>query len=76
MKARVTTEFTDKYTGELRKVGDILDLDIRRINEILAVGGFLQLIEPSPEDQSKSEDAGEQEEPPKQTGGRRKTDKN
>lgn len=80
MKVKVTAEFNDKHTGELHRSGDILDLNIQRINEILTVGNFIELVEqsepekeqtetaePSPEDQEESEAAGEQEETPKQT---------
>lgn len=80
MKVKVTTEFKDRHTGELHRSGDILDLNIQRINEILSVGGFIELVEqsepekeqeetaePSPEGQEESETAGEQEETPKQT---------
>ncbi len=45
MKVKVTTEFKSRHTGELHKVGDILDLPIQRINEVLSVGNFIELIE-------------------------------
>lgn len=80
MKVKVTTEFKDKHTGELHRSGDILDLNIQRINEILSVGGFIELVEqaepekgqaetaePSPEGQEESETAG------KQTGRRKRS---
>lgn len=80
MKVRVKTEFKDKHTGELHKVGDALDLNIQRINEILKVGGFVELVEQeeteqSPEEEQKENaDTGEQtEEVPKQTGRRKRS---
>lgn len=83
MKVKVKTEFKDKHTGELHRSGDVLDLNIQRINEILTVGSFIELVEqseqtetaePSAEDQEESETAGEQaEETPKQTGRRKRS---
>lgn len=88
MKVKVTAEFKDKHTGELHRSGDVLDLSIQRINEILTVGSFIELVEhsepkqveieqvetaePSPEGQEESEAAREQEETPKQTGRRKR----
>lgn len=45
MKVRVTQEFKDKYSGELHKIGTGMDLPVKRINEILKVGGFLEIVE-------------------------------
>lgn len=81
MKVRVKTEFKDKHTGELHKVGDVLDLNIQRINEILKVGGFVELVEqeeteqsPEEDEQKENADTGEQtEEIPKQTGRRKRS---
>lgn len=85
MKVRVKAEFKDKYTGKLHKAGTILDLNVQRINEILKVGCFVELIEQAeqsePEETEQVEetpdentDAGEQtEETPKQTGRRKRT---
>ena len=44
MKVRVKTEFKDKYTGSLYKTGDELDMSIERINEVLKVGSFIELV--------------------------------
>lgn len=55
MNVKVKTEFKDKYTGELHKVGDILEVDIQRINEILKVGSFVELIEPTEQKQEETE---------------------
>lgn len=78
MKVKVTAEFKDKHTGEMHRSGDILDLNIQRINEILTVGNFIELVEqsepekeeteqsetaePSPEGQKEGEAAGESQE--------------
>lgn len=88
MKVKVTTEFKDKHTRELHRSGEILDLNIRRINEILTVGSFIELVEqsepekeeteqaetaePSVEDQEESEDTVEQIEETPKQTGRRK----
>ena len=45
MKIRVTQEFKDKYSGELHKIGEEMNLSVERINEILKVGGFLEIME-------------------------------
>lgn len=45
MKVRVTQEFKDKYSGELHKIGTEMNLSVKRINEILKVGGFLEIVE-------------------------------
>lgn len=82
MKVRVKAEFKDKHTGKLHKAGTILDLNVQRINEILKVGCFVELVEQAePEETEQVEenpdentDAGEQtEETPKQTGRRKRT---
>lgn len=83
MKVKVTAEFKDKHTGELHRSGDVLDLNIQRINEILTVGSFIELVEqseqtetaePSTKDQEESETAGKQaEENLKQTGRRKRS---
>lgn len=44
MKVRVKTEFKDKYTGSLYKTGDEFDMSIERINEVLKVGSFIELV--------------------------------
>lgn len=91
MKVKVTAEFNDKHTGELHRSGDVLDLNIQRINEILTVGSFIELVEqsepekekteqaetaePSTEDQEESETAGEQAEETPKQTGRRKRTK-
>ena len=44
MRVRVKTEFRDKHTGELHKTGDELDMSVERINEIIKVGNFIELL--------------------------------
>ena len=34
--------FRDKNTGMIHKQGDVLDLDKKRIDEILSVGNFIE----------------------------------
>lgn len=36
MKLKVKIEFVDKYTSELHKVGDVIDVNEARGNELLA----------------------------------------
>lgn len=47
MKALVKETFNDKHTGELHKVGDILEITDERFAEILTVA---PLVEAIPED--------------------------
>lgn len=44
MKVKVRTEFKDKYTGKLHKAGDELEMPLERINEVLKVGSFIELV--------------------------------
>lgn len=62
MRVRVKTEFRDKYTGELHKTGDELNMSVERINEILKVDSFIELLA----EQSSTDDEQEAEEQPKQ----------
>lgn len=82
MKIKVTTEFTDKYTGELHRVGEEMEVSVQRVNEILSVGAFIELVEQSEheiaelstEDLEESEtDGGQTEETPKQSGRRKRS---
>lgn len=45
MKAKVIRSFTDKYTGELYRKGDMLDITEERYAEIMSVGQLLWPIE-------------------------------
>lgn len=87
MKVRVKAEFRDKHTGKVYKIGDELEMSVQRINEVIAVGNLIELIEqPEKTEQEQAEnaeqeqadgqeekaDAGEQE-TPKQTGRRKRT---
>ena len=37
MKVKVIEEFRDRHTGELRRIGDILDITSEREKEILSL---------------------------------------
>lgn len=45
MKVKVIHEFTDRYTKELHRIGDELDLPVKRVNEIVRVGGLIEITE-------------------------------
>lgn len=45
MKAKVIVPFRDKYTNKVYKKGAIVDLPVKRINEIILQGKYLQLVE-------------------------------
>lgn len=45
MKVRVTQQFNDKHSKILHRIGDELDLSVDRINEILRVGNFIEIVE-------------------------------
>lgn len=91
MKIRVTTEFKDKHTNKLHKVGTEMDVPVQRVNEILSVGNFIEIIEQAEPVQTETETENETEtpgtetheneqvepesKPPKATGGRKKTTK-
>lgn len=45
MKVKVISEFKDKYTETLHKIGDELEMPAERINEILKVGRFIEVME-------------------------------
>ena len=44
MKVKVIEEFRDRHTGELRRIGDILDITSEREKEILSVGRFIERV--------------------------------
>lgn len=73
MKVRVKAEFKDKYTGKLHKIGDGLEMSAERINEVLKVGSFIELVAEHTEPERKEkEDTGKQaEKTMKQTGGQK-----
>ena len=86
MKIRVRTEFKDKHTGKLHKAGDELEMNIDRINEVLKVGNFIELVaEPKKskaDEKEQAEDADTEadqkvaaEDTPKTTGRRKRTSK-
>lgn len=81
MKVRVKTEFKDKYTGSLYKTGDELDMSIERINEVLKVGSFIELVAEHEQEEVEQTETSEQpstageqtEETQKQTGRRKRS---
>lgn len=44
MKAKVLKRFKDKYSGEIYKEGDILDISKDRFEEILTVGLIVEEV--------------------------------
>ena len=44
MKVKVIEEFRDRHTGELRRIGDILDITAGREKEILSVGRLVERV--------------------------------
>lgn len=42
MKYIVISEFVDKYTSELHKVGETIDITKKRADEILSVGNLIK----------------------------------
>ena len=87
MKVRVRTEFKDKHTGKLHKAGDELEMNVDRINEVLKVGNFIELVADAAEPKKSKADEEEQaedteadqkdaaEDTPKTTGRRKRTSK-
>lgn len=56
MKVKVRTEFKDKHTGKLHKAGDELEMNIDRINEVLKVGNFIELVTDAEPKKSKADE--------------------
>lgn len=56
MRIRVTTEFKDRHTNELHKAGTEMDVPVQRVNEILSVGNFIEIIEPTEQVQTETEE--------------------
>lgn len=78
MKIKVTTEFTDKYTGELHRVGEEMEVSVQRVNEILSVGAFITIVEEAPvqdvapeSENDEQEQEQEQEAPAEKAAGKR-----
>lgn len=51
LKVKVIHEFTDRYTKELYRIGDTLDLPVKRVNEIVRVGGLIEIVEVEQEEE-------------------------
>ena len=45
MRVEVIQKFKDKHTGEIRNVGDVLDVTQERFDEIMTVGEFVKEVE-------------------------------
>ena len=90
MKVKVKTAFKDKNTNELYKVGEELEMSVQRVNEVLKVGNFIELVEQDTGQHGDTEKASDHEtektdpcqdvdaqktEAPKQTGRRKRTNK-
>lgn len=77
MKATVRKEFIDKYTNELHKIGEVLEVSEERISEIRKVDEYLiEVVEGDtiPTKEDVSEEKVDAPEPPKKSGrkGRKK----
>lgn len=70
MKVKVRTEFKDKHTGKLHKAGDELEMTLDRINEVLKVGSFIELVAESKKaEQNETEQAEDSEAEQKEDAG-------
>lgn len=86
LKVKVIHEFTDRYTKELYRIGDKLDLPVKRVNEIVRVGGLIEIaeveqeeepveevsVDVEPTEQSEPVEEEEPKEEPKATGRRKR----
>ncbi len=45
MKAKVLIPFRDKDTKKVYKKDDVIDVNVKRFNEITAKGKYIQLVE-------------------------------
>ena len=57
LKVKVIHEFTDRYTKELYRIGDKLDLPVKRVNEIVRVGGLIEITEVEQEEEPVEENS-------------------
>lgn len=83
LKVKVIHEFTDRYTKELYRIGDKLDLPVKRVNEIVRVGGLIEIVEVEQEEETVEEVSVDvepteqsesvEEEEPKATGRRKRS---
>lgn len=65
MKVKIKTEFNDRYTGKLHHVGEETVMSLERINEIMSVGNFIELVgqETEQPEQGEQSEQSEQTEP-------------
>lgn len=61
MKVRVKAEFRDRHTGKVYKIGDELEMNIQRINEVIAAGNFIELVEQPEQEKIERPEKTEQE---------------
>lgn len=87
LKVKVIHEFTDRYTKKLYRIGDTLDLPVKRVNEIVRVGGLIEIaeveqeeepveevsVDVEPTEQSEPVEEEEPKEEPKATGRRKRS---
>lgn len=62
MKVRVKAEFRDRHTGKIYKIGDELEMNIQRINEVIAAGNFIELVEQPEQEKTEQSEQIEQSE--------------
>lgn len=87
LKVKVIHEFIDRHTHERYRIGDELDLPVKRVNEIVRVGGLIEITEAEqekepveevpadvePTEQSEPVEEEEPKEEPKATGRRKRS---
>lgn len=61
MKVRVKAEFRDRHTEKVYKIGDELEMNIQRINEVIAAGNFIELVEQPEQEKIEQPEKTEQE---------------
>lgn len=73
MKATIRKEFIDKHTGELHRIGEVIDVTDERLAEIRKVdAGFVEVVEGDtiPPQTEEIEEKVDAPEPPKKSGKR------
>lgn len=61
MKVRVKAEFRDRHTGKIYKIGDELEMNVQRINEVITAGNFIELVEQPEQEKTEQIEQSEQE---------------
>ncbi len=73
MKVTIRKDFIDKYTGELHRIGEVIDVTEERLAEIRKVdAGFVEVVEGDtiPLQTEEIEEKVDAPEPPKKSGKR------